>query len=306
MTRRQRWSLIALGALTVAAVTVPAALAWNELPDSIATHWGMDGTPNGHMPAAVLLLGMMVVLVAAWTAVWSASQRLPAEARSFIAGFAGVGGLLATATWLTVDANRGATDWTAAGGFTAIHLMVVFAAALVLGSIGWVAAGAAAATEALPPTPPGPTIHVVPGTDPVWSGRGRGVVLIVIGLVLLILAVVLWSLVGLLLVVTALPVMVFSEVRATVSRRGVVVSLGWLGIPHWRVPLEDITGAEVEDVSPMAYGGWGYRVRPGARGIIVRGGNSMRIHRISHPDLVLTVDDADRGVGLINGLVAER
>ncbi|MCJ7725083.1 MAG: DUF1648 domain-containing protein [Acidimicrobiia bacterium] len=306
MTRRQKWSHLTLGVLIAGTIAVVAALAWGDLPGSIATHWSLNGTPNGHMPPAALLLGVMVVVVSAWMAVSSASQRMPGEARSFIAGFAGIGGLLGVVTWFAIDANRGAADWTAAGEVTAVHLVVVFAAALMLGSIGWVIAGRSNATGGALAVTPGPTIRVEAGTDPVWSGRGRGVVLIVIGIGLVVLAAALWSLVSLLLLVTALPVIAFAEVRATVSRRGVVVSLGWLGIPHWRVRLEEIAGAEVEHVSPMAYGGWGYRLRPGIRGIIVRGGDSIRIRRIDRPDLVLTVDDAERGVGLINGFIAER
>jgi hypothetical protein len=145
-----------------------------------------------------------------------------------------------------------------------------------------------------------------PSTNPVWSGRGRGTVLIVIGLIMLSIAIALWSVVSLVLLAITLLVLVFSEVRATISSRGVVVSLGWLGIPSWLVPLQTISGAEIEDVSPLAYGGWGYRVRPGARGVIVRGGASLRLSRIDRPDLVLTVDDAERGAGVLNALLARR
>jgi hypothetical protein len=305
MTARQKWSLLVLSITAAVATVVPAALVWDQLPDSIATHWDLSGNPNGHMPPSVLFIGVLVVLVAVTWSVWGASRRIPAEARSFIAGAAGFGGLMFTLLWLTFEINRGVADWTAAGGFTVIHLVVVIAAALMAGTIGWIAAGPAVPlAPGHHPHANGPVIPVAPGTDPVWSGRGRGPVIIVIGVVLVGIAVAVWSAVSLLLVVAAIPVMVFSEVRTTVSRRGVVVSLGWLGIPHWLVPMADVTGAEVEVVSPLSYGGWGYRARPGARAVVVRGGSSLRIHRSHRPDLVLTVDDAERGASLINGLVA--
>ncbi|OFW66447.1 MAG: hypothetical protein A2Z12_05315 [Actinobacteria bacterium RBG_16_68_21] len=50
--------------------------------------------------------------------------------------------------------------------------------------------------------------------------------------------------------------------------------------------------------------GEGYRVRPGTRAVVVRGGNPLRIRRADRPDLVLTADDGDRGAGMINGLLA--
>jgi len=89
-----------------------------------------------------------------------------------------------------------------------------------------------------------------------------------------------------------------------VSQRGVFVSLGWLGAPSWSVPLSDIEAAEVENVAPMSYGGWGYRLRPGVRAIVVRGGDSLRLVRSDRDDLVLTVDDAETGAALVNSLLA--
>ena len=83
------------------------------------------------------------------------------------------------------------------------------------------------------------------------------------------------------------------------------VSMGWLGFPSWMVPLETITAARVEHVSPMAYGGWGYRMRPGVRGVIVRGGDSLRLERKDRADLVLTVDDPQSGAGLVNALIQQ-
>jgi hypothetical protein len=228
---------------------------------------------------------------------------MPFEARSFIAGLVGIGGLLGAVQWIAVDLNRGIADWTEAGEFTGIHLLLVVAAAMLLGTIGWVVAGPAAAVDGSQARHSGPMLRLKPGMSAVWSGRGRGTVLVVIGASVLIAAVVIWSVVSLVLLLVALLVLVFSEVRATVSDAGVVVSLGWLGIPSWLVPLDTITAAEVEEVSPMSYGGWGYRIRPGVRGVIVRGGPSLRLRRKDRPDLVLTVDDAERGAGLVNALV---
>jgi hypothetical protein len=304
MTNRQKWTVTLIPAVLLAAIVLPVALASSDLPDSIATHWGLGGTPNGHMSPSVLVLLVGGIFVSAWLAVWGASRRMPFEARSFIAGLAGIGGLLAAIQWIAVDLNRGIADWVDAGAFNVLHLVLVFAAAIGGGLIGWLLAGSSVAISRDAGQQTGPMLHLDPGTSAVWSGRGRGTVLIVIGTTLLFAAVAVWGVASLVLLVVALFVMVFSEVRATVSDNGVVVSLGWLGIPSWVVPLDTVTNAEVEDVSPMSYGGWGYRIRPGVRGVIVRGGPSLRLRRKDRPDLVLTVDDAERGAGLVNALIA--
>ena len=112
-----------------------------------------------------------------------------------------------------------------------------------------------------------------------------------------------WGVVTVVLIAIGLIVLTFAEARVTVSRQGAVVSLGWLGVPSWSVPLGDIAHAEVEEVRVMAYGGWGYRLRPGVRAFVTRGGDGLRLVRADRPDLVVTVDDAARGAGLINAML---
>ena len=58
----------------------------------------------------------------------------------------------------------------------------------------------------------------------------------------------------------------------------------------------------VEEISPLSYGGWGYRGRPGVRAFVIRKGDGVRLARTGKPDVVVTVDDAARGVALINSM----
>ena len=67
--------------------------------------------------------------------------------------------------------------------------------------------------------------------------------------------------------------------------------------------MEAMERAEVEQVNPMAYGGWGYRLRPGVRAVVTRGGEALRLVRTGKADLVLTVDDAATGAGVINSIL---
>jgi hypothetical protein len=137
----------------------------------------------------------------------------------------------------------------------------------------------------------------------IWSSRGNGWVLQVAGLAILAAALVFWNGASFVLFLVGLLILAFAEVRATVSHRGVVISLGWLGMPSWTVPMAAISRAEVETVDAMAYGGWGYRLGPGVRALVTRGGEALRLVRPDKPDLVLTVDEAATGAGLINSIL---
>lgn len=303
MSKRRNLALGVAPALMLAAMILPMVIYWGDLPDSMATHWDFGGTPNGHMPPTVLLLGIVGIFAAVWISVARVVRRIPSEAPSFVAGLLGIGGLLTAVQWIAVSANRDVADWADAGEFNGIHLLVVIAAALLAGLAGWKLAGggALAATRV---EGDAPMLELDADQTAVWSGRGRGWVLIVIGLIIIAISLAIWSPVSLVLLLVAVLVLMFAEVRATVSERGVVVSLGWLGVPSWMVPMAEITRAEVEDVSPMSYGGWGYRLRPGVRAVVVRGGPSLRLVRTDKADLVLTVDDPQTGAGLVNSLLA--
>lgn len=87
--------------------------------------------------------------------------------------------------------------------------------------------------------------------------------------------------------------------RVTVDRQGLVVALGPLGRPRIHVPVEDVAEAAAAEVSPMRFGGWGYRVVPGGRGVILRAGPGLVVTRRSGQRLTVTVDDADTAAGLL-------
>ena len=60
--------------ITAALPLVLAALSYAALPDTIAVHWGIDGTPNGFAPRlAVLPLGAIGLLITALL-LWAASR----------------------------------------------------------------------------------------------------------------------------------------------------------------------------------------------------------------------------------------
>jgi hypothetical protein len=171
----------------------------------------------------------------------------------------------------------------------------------MLGYGGWQLAGGKA-IERTPAATSMPDLDIDEPGAAIWSGRGSGWVLQLVGAALIVIGLATWSWSTVVLILLGMVVLVFAEVRVTVGHKGAVVSLGWLGIPSWTVPMSSISRAEVETVNPMAYGGWGYRLRPGVRAFVTRSGESLRLVRDDKADLVLTVDDASTGAGLLNSM----
>ena len=144
-------------------------------------------------------------------------------------------------------------------------------------------------------------VEVVPG---VWSGRASswGLLLVVLGVAVSALfmpGLALWA--RALEAVIALIVLSFSSVVVRVDEHGLSVAVGPARWPRWKVPIADVAGAEVIDLRPFSYGGWGYRARPGVRAIVIRSGTSLKGDRHGAPDLIVTVDDAEAGAALLNG-----
>jgi hypothetical protein len=298
-------NLYVVPAVLLVLIVLPFLLFWSSLPDPMAIHWGVSGDPNGYSPPVLLVAGLAVAYAAITLSVYRVVVATPGEMASFVAGLFGVGGLLAAVSWRSVLANRDAGSWQGADPVGWFEILGVLAIALVAGAIGWFAAGGnASRAERVPGETP--TIDVSDPASAVWSGRGFGRVTTVIGVAVILIGLFTWGVVGMGLALVGLIALMFALVRVTVAQSGVVVSLGWWGFPRWRVPLDSVTRAEVEVVRPMAYGGWGYRARPGVRAIVVRSGDGLRLVRDDGADLVYTVEDAQTAAGLVNAIIGAR
>ncbi len=304
--KRSWFNLIVAPAILLALIVAPFGLYWSELPDPMAIHWSFTGEPNGSAPPILTLLLLAAIFVAMIVAVRRVLSRTPAEAPSFIAGLYAVGAILAGISWLSIIANHEVSTWSAADEVGWLQIVILLIVAAGAGWVGWTLAGGRAALGSDTLVGAAPALDVAEPGNAVWPGRALGKITTVIGVGAIIAAVLSWGWTAVILVLAGVIVLLFAVVRVTISHRGAVVSLGWWGYPSWRVPLESIARAEVETVNPMAYGGWGYRVRPGVRAVVVRGGQSLRLVRDGGTDLVYTVDGAETGAGLVNALVAAR
>lgn len=298
----RRFALLVVPALMLVLLGSLFATAWSDLPDPMAVHWAINGEPDGSFPRLIALGFLAVVIMAVWVAAYQAIRRAPGEGPSFLAGLYGIGALLLAVAWTMIQANRGNEDWTTADEVGLLNILAALVVALAAGAAGWFLSGGRKAQPSVDPRTL-PRIDVVAPENTVWSGRGFGKLTTAMGIAVIAAGAVAWGWSGVGLAVVGLIVLVFSAVRVTVGGERLVVGLGWWSYPSWRIPLSSVVRAEVERVNPMAYGGWGYRIRPGVRAIVVRAGDAVRIVRDDGADLVYTVDDAERGAGLINAIL---
>lgn len=299
-----------LAALPPVLAALPAVglltLAADRLPDPLAVHFALDGTADAFLPRGAVLavdaaLGLLLAALLAGTARAAADAR---SDRAIVAASWAVGGLLAPVLLGSVAVQLDRPD--AAGvvlplGVLPLALVTGALAGLVGHRLAPRPAGPAGEPPSVPPLAVGATERVT------WSrrvsARWSGPV------ALLVLA----AGAGALVVgpapvaLVALPVagaaLLLGSARVTVDHRGLTVALGVLGRPRVHVPREDIASATTTDVVPMQYGGWGYRIVPGGRGIIVRGGPALVVTRRSGRRLTVTVDDPATAAGLLAGLV---
>ena len=298
--------------LAVLAAVVLPLLAWSRLPDPIAIHWGLDGRPDGSAPLVVdvALFAVLTVLIALLPLVAVVRAHRDA-ARTMLTLSHGMGAFFALLRWRTLELNLDVTSWEAAGSLTLLDIALLLGLAAPFGFIGWWLGG-------LHPELPRAVREVVPQTLPsdgqlVWVGhqawsvaRVAGPVLILAGGFTTAVRVAAETLlIGGTLVLVGVMLWWFTSITVATGPAGLKVRFGPLGWPAIRVPLAAIEGIEIEEVEPMAYGGWGYRAMPGVRAVVIRRGIGMRVRRAGQPDLVVTVDDAATAAGVLAAHLAK-
>ncbi|MFI6965385.1 DUF1648 domain-containing protein [Streptomyces sp. NPDC050255] len=108
------------------------------------------------------------------------------------------------------------------------------------------------------------------------------------------------------LLLVGLLLLSFARPNVAVDRRGITVS-GMLPWPRVRVPLDRIETVASRDIKPLTeYGGWGYRIRPGRTGIMIRSGEGIVARLADGRDFAVTVDDSATAAALLNTLIDQR
>ncbi|WP_063837200.1 hypothetical protein [Phaeacidiphilus oryzae] len=93
----------------------------------------------------------------------------------------------------------------------------------------------------------------------------------------------------------------FLWVRVGVDGEGVTVRCGAGGLPRARFRLADVADASRAEVSPLTWGGWGYRFRGAGRerAYVIRGGPALVLRLGDGRRVTVTVDDPDGAVAAI-------
>lgn len=306
--------------VTVAAVALQLAW-WGQLPDPVAIHWGASGVPNGFavawvVPAMTAVTGLLLPGIMA--AVTIPALRRGAQGATFrflAATAAGTATMTAVISTWSVALQRGLGD--AASAPTITPAMVVgLVVGLAVGVLGWfvqpaqrhVVPGAVAA-EPMPVRPGERVMWTRTATAAGWlAGLLLAVTVLTAGL-----AVVLWfTAPDAAPIVAGTAVVVLLAFAATASYTvradgdGLTVTSA-LGVPRFRVPLDDIVSAGTGDTVGFGeFGGYGIRTAGHGTGVILRDGEALRVTRANGRQLVVTVDDAALGASVLQGLMAQR
>lgn len=298
--------------LILALLIGPFLAMWTRLPEPVAVHWGQEGAPDGSMSRFVALLlpvglwaaigGTAMISVFMARARTSNHQTLPPLVVLYLAG-----AVLVLSSGIIVWANLDNTSWSEAkevrpGPF----LMTLIACGLLAIVLGRWAESRLQSPDVAEEFKP--SVGLENSERAAWFGSAHNYLLLAgLGAV----SVFLWrrgtdgpagyALVAMPLVLGAW----FSWVRMVVSNETVAISLGPWHWPRKVLRIRDVDSASAEHVQPLRYGGWGYRLCGSrCRAITVRRGEGIRLSMQDGRTLIVTIDGAGEGAGLINDLVA--
>lgn len=308
--------------LVVVAAVVGGLLVWSvrdQLSEVVATHWGADGRADGFTRVAdsyvinlVTIVPFCLFLVVLGGVMKQGRLLGPLAAATAV--------FMSTVMNGSVIAQRGLTLDEVRESQFGIEMLIGFGLALMVG----VALGLTFRRR-----PSGPVPAEVSDTEPrllvdhqvmlAWTGtttvpRVIWIILGVSALACLIPAVMSalagsWSTAIRMLVTAAFVLTLGAAMAANVTIDGRGVRVRGIGVIPWvTVPLDQIAGASVKNVSPMGdFGGWGLRVGlNGEKGFVTSNGPALRVDQGDEPAVVITVNDAETATATLNTLVGRR
>lgn len=312
MTAPQRRQLVGIALPLFCVAGVVAVWSLTTVPDPLATHWDWRGEADGSMSRSAFGVLAAVLIAPSGLLAYAAVRRPPVASRDLVAPVAIATFLQWTFAGVVTSvlvANTGAGTWTEARSLTLpVALITPFIAGLV-------AAGAARTIAGRGPERSdrrtgSPTVGKRDAERLAWFGRSSTRWPLAVGSGLAVVGSLLVFTVGIMLgvglVLAGAAVTMLATIRVVVDRSGLTVAYGPFGWPRTKVTLDRIDHAEVIDVRPMSYGGWGYRgsLRLFRRAaVVLRAGPGIELELIDGRRFVVTVDDAETGAGTINDLL---
>ncbi|WP_250030742.1 DUF1648 domain-containing protein [Paractinoplanes maris] len=304
MNRPRTVVAIALIWLPVVA-TAASWAAWSDrLPARMATHWSGTGPADGFSSTGAFGTAMLIVGVVAGVAGILAAVRAGGTVGlRYLLGLAAAMAGSATGLWA---ATATATLDNPADPRLGWRL-VFFVAGLAWGAIVVLVAGSSPVTT--PPPPPAVTpLDLGPTERAAYHTTLRSPLIITAtaaaAVVIAVVAATGQSALWALLVVPVLASVLFGQVRVTADRRGLRLTAGLVGLKFRTIPLSGIAGAEVAEIEPLEWGGWGYRVTPGRAALVLRRGPGLVLHLTDGRRFAVTLDDPGTPAALLTALRA--
>jgi hypothetical protein len=100
--------------------------------------------------------------------------------------------------------------------------------------------------------------------------------------------------------------LMFARIRVTVDRRGLRARSATCGIPLVALRLADMVAAEAISLDPLRWGGWGYRIAPAGRALVLRAGPAIVVKMENGRDVAVTTPDAEQAVSVLRALLHRR
>ncbi|AMM20106.1 hypothetical protein AX769_07925 [Frondihabitans sp. PAMC 28766] len=109
--------------------------------------------------------------------------------------------------------------------------------------------------------------------------------------------------VGGVMVVLALLTFSLSRLQLVIDRRGIRVRSRVSRMTLKFISVAEISEVRVESISPSNWGGWGYRILPSGSAIVLRTGEGIVVSRVNGKEFAVTAPNCAEGVALLAGLV---
>lgn len=103
---------------------------------------------------------------------------------------------------------------------------------------------------------------------------------------------------------STLLVAMFCRFRITVDWRGLRVTSMLLGLPLKRIRADQIEKVEAAIIDPMQWGGWGYRIMPGASALVLRKGPGLIITQTDTRQFAVTLDSPEEPASVLMHVVS--
>lgn len=238
---------------------LPFALHWSALPEPMASHWNLSGTPDASLPR-VLMLALHVGASSLSGLAALRAIRLRYEHTSNVLGIASFVCLLFSAlAFLVVHANFDAPMWQEAQPISLFTVLVIIGFSLGLSAL------VSRATRSLNCAPNAivdpPSAGLRSGERALYQRRTKARGISALAVVTLTIAIVALFIgraeIALISSIVSAVLVPFTQVRVRIDRQRFTVEYGPLAFPTQSFELDRIERANVTHVNPLAHGGWG-------------------------------------------------